>query len=93
LDDAGVFEHEHVFDGEGRDFGQEDAAEGVRDAGVDADEREAGVVLLVLVELDAELVAEARDVPGVVLRRACVSYHISHLGCNSGHFIFLRASP
>lgn len=37
LDDGGVVVDEDVFDGKGGDFGEEDAAEGICDGGVDGD--------------------------------------------------------
>lgn len=43
LDDGGVVVDEDVFDSEGRDFGEEDAAEGVGDGGVNIDEGEGGL--------------------------------------------------
>lgn len=46
---------EDVFDGEGGDFGEEDAAEGVGDGGVDADEGEGEVERFLGVELDLEV--------------------------------------
>lgn len=46
--------HEDVFDGEGRDLREEDAAEGVGNGGVNANEGEGGVEGLEFVELDAE---------------------------------------
>ena len=55
LDDRGVVVDEDVFDGEGGDFGEQDAAEGVCDRGVDAGEGEGGVVGGVGVEVDVEV--------------------------------------
>lgn len=52
LDDGGVVPDVDGLDGDGGDFGDEDAAEGVGDGGVDADEGEAAVELFVFVELD-----------------------------------------
>jgi hypothetical protein len=54
LDDGRVLVDEDVFDGERGDLGEEDAAEGVGDGGVEAGEGEFGVVWGVLVELDVE---------------------------------------
>lgn len=64
LDDGGVVVDEDVFDGEGGDFGQKNAAEGVGEGGVDTDKGEGGVVGGVLVELDLEVLVE-----GLVKRR------------------------
>jgi len=55
LDYRGVVVDEDVFDGEGGDFGEEDAAEGVCDRGVYAGEGEGGVVGGVGVEVDVEV--------------------------------------
>lgn len=55
LDDGGVLVDVDVFDGERRDLGEEDAAEGVGDAGVDADEGEGEVEGFRGVELDFEV--------------------------------------
>lgn len=66
LDDRGVVPDEDVFDGEGGHVGDHDAAEGVGDGGVDADEGEGGFVGVVLVELDREAALEALNIPGVV---------------------------
>lgn len=82
LDHGGVVMHEHGVDGEGRDLGDQDAAEGVGNRGVDADERELRFELLVLVPLDLEVSAEDFLVPGLlfvgvvigVIGRDCVGY-------------------
>lgn len=66
LDDGRVVVNPHVLNGQRGDFGDQDAAEGVGDGGVDADQREGGVVLAVLVEDDTELRAEDIQVPGMV---------------------------
>jgi hypothetical protein len=55
LDDGGVVVDEDVFDGKGGDFGEQDAAEGVCDRGVEAGEGEGGVVRGVGVEGDVEV--------------------------------------
>jgi hypothetical protein len=55
LDDGGVLVDEDVFDGESRDLGEENAAEGVGNRGVNAGERELGIVGLVRVEFDVEV--------------------------------------
>lgn len=67
LDDGRIVLDIDVLDGEGGYLGDEDAAEGVCDGGIDADEGEGGFVLGVVVELDAEVVCELFEVPGVVL--------------------------
>lgn len=55
LDYRGVVVDEDVFDGDGGDFGEEDAAEGVGEGSVDADKGEGGVEGCVLVELNVEV--------------------------------------
>jgi hypothetical protein len=55
LDDGGVVVDEDVFDGEGGDLGEKDAAESVCDGGVEAGEGEGGVVWRVGVEGDVEV--------------------------------------
>lgn len=55
LDDGGVLLDENVFDGEGGEFGEEDAAEGVGCAGVEAGEGEDGEVGGVFVEVDRDV--------------------------------------
>lgn len=72
LDHARVVVHEDGLDGERGDLGDEDAPEGVRDGGVDADQRELGVELLVRVELDLEVLAEVFLVPSMLLVRKVV---------------------
>ena len=67
LDHRGVVPHEDVLDGQRRDVGDHDAAEGVGDGGVDADERELSLIWVVLVEFYAHALAELFDVPRVVL--------------------------
>lgn len=59
LNDGCVILNIYVFDGEGWDLGKEDAAEGIGDGGVYADQGERCVGRLVLVELDLEARAEA----------------------------------
>ena len=54
LDDGGVLVDEDVFNSEGGDLGEQDAAEGIGDGGVDADEGERGIVRRVCVEADGE---------------------------------------
>lgn len=66
LNDGGVVLYEDVFDGERWDLGDEDAAEGVCERGVDADEGEGSVVGLVAVELDGKGGLEVLDGEGVV---------------------------
>ena len=58
LDDGGVVVDEDVFDGEGGDLGEQDAAEGVCDGCVEAGEGEGGVVRGVGVEGDVEVLGE-----------------------------------
>lgn len=55
LDDGGVVVDVDEFNGEGGDFGEEDAAEGVGEGSVDADKGEGGVEGCVLVELNVEV--------------------------------------
>jgi len=54
LDDGGVVVDEDVFYGQSGDFGEHDTAVCVCDRGVDADEREDRVVLIILVEVHLE---------------------------------------
>lgn len=75
LDDGCVLGDEDIFDGEGGDFGEEDAAECVGDRGIDANEGEGEVEVEVLVfyvgsqripwrcavELDLEVLEENLD--------------------------------
>lgn len=67
LDHRGVVPHENVLDGQGGNVGDHDAAEGVGDGGIDADERELSLIGVVLVEHYADALAELFDIPGVVL--------------------------
>jgi len=60
LDDGGVVVHEDIFDGYSRDFGQHDTTVCVCDRGVDADEREDRVVLVILVEVDLEFLGDGQ---------------------------------
>ena len=55
------------FDSEGRDFGEEDSAEGVCDCGVHANEVELTVQRIVAVEFDGKGFTEFAKVPRVVL--------------------------
>lgn len=66
LDDGGVVLYKDVFDGESWDLGDEDAAKGVCERGVEADEGEGSVVGLVSVELDGEGGLELLNGEGVV---------------------------
>lgn len=58
LDDGGVVVHEDVFDGEGGNFGEENAAEGIGDGGVDAYEGEGGVVGVEFVKLHSKILGD-----------------------------------
>ena len=55
LDDGCVLVNEDVFYGEGRDFGEENAAKSVGNRGVDTSEREFSVIGGVLVEANVEV--------------------------------------
>ena len=66
MNDGGVVVHENGLDGDGWDLGDENAAEGVRDGSVDADEGEGGVELAVMVEFDLEVALELFKIPGIV---------------------------
>jgi hypothetical protein len=59
LDHRRVVLDKDVLNGERRDLGEEDAAEGVGERGVDADEGEGGMQRVILVKGDVETVAEA----------------------------------
>ena len=67
--DGGIVLYVDFFDCQGGDFGEEDAAEGVGDGGIDADEGECGLILLVLVEDDLEILLELLERPGIVFAR------------------------
>lgn len=69
MDDGGVVLDVDVLDGEGGDLGEENAAEGVGEGGIDADEGEGREELVVLVEVDGKGGAEAIDGEGVVFAR------------------------
>jgi hypothetical protein len=56
LDDGGVVGDEDVLDGYSGHVGKEHAPDGVCDRGIDPDERERGLVGIVAVELDLEVV-------------------------------------
>lgn len=66
LDDRGVVVDEDILNGQRGDLGDEDAAEGVGERGVEADEGEGGVELVVLVKVDREVGREALDCEGCV---------------------------
>ena len=51
----------NIFYGEGWNFCNHDAAEGVGDAGVDADEGEGGIMGVVLIELNRKTLAYLLD--------------------------------
>jgi hypothetical protein len=59
LDYGGVLVDEDVFDGEGGDLGEENAAEGVGYGGVDTNEGERGVEGCMGVEFDAEVLLKS----------------------------------
>lgn len=67
LDHRGVVLDEDVLNRQRRDLGNEDAAECVGEGGVEADEREGGVELLVLVKVDGKVGLEALDCEGGIL--------------------------
>jgi hypothetical protein len=68
LDDGGVVVDEDVFDGEGGDLGEQDAAEGICDGGVEAGEGEGGVVRGVGVEGDVEVLGWKSVFEGDLIR-------------------------
>lgn len=47
--------HEDKLDGEGRNFGDEDASEGIGEGGVYADQREGCIERVIFVKLDSEI--------------------------------------
>jgi len=59
------------FDGEGGDFGKEDAAEGVGEGDVEADEREGGFEGVVAVELDFEVLDAVRILDAEMEKGRC----------------------
>lgn len=84
LDYGGVVVDEDVFDGEGGDFGEQDAAEGVGDGGVEAGEGEGGVVGGVGVEGDVEVLGWLVSEDGVGLGRVEHTF----LKCSRSHSWF-----
>lgn len=73
LDNGGVLDDVDILNGERGELSDQDAAEGVGDGGVNADERELGLELVVLVEFDAEVL-------GFVSMLRCT-------GCCSGAYL------
>jgi hypothetical protein len=67
LDHGRVVVYVYGLDGHRRDLGDEDAAEGVCDGGVDADEREGRLIAREVVKLYLEALAELFEGPAVVL--------------------------
>lgn len=67
LDDGCVVVNPHILNGECGDLGDQDTAEGVGDGCVEANEREGGLVLAVVVKGNIEPRAKDVNVPGVVL--------------------------
>lgn len=65
LDDRRVVIDKDGLDGEGGDLGDHDTTEGVGDGGVDADEGELGLELVILVELNLEPATKLFLVPGM----------------------------
>lgn len=61
LDDGGVVVDVDEFNGKGRDFCEEDTAEGVGEGGVDADERKRGVEGCIIVEPDVEVLLVGKN--------------------------------
>lgn len=76
LDDRGVVVNKDGLDSETGNLGDHDPAEGIGDGGVDADEGELGLELVVLVELDLEGAAEILLVPGMFLVRIVVGIRV-----------------
>lgn len=66
LDHRRVVLDEDVFNRQRGNLGNENAAKGVGDGGIEADEREGGVELLVLVKVDGEVGLEALDCEGAI---------------------------
>ena len=66
LDDGGVVLNVDTLDGEGGDFVDHDAPEGVGNGGVHADEGESGFAVVIFVELDPEILLESGQGPCVV---------------------------
>jgi len=57
LDDGRVLVDEYIFYGERGDFREQNATEGVGNGGVNAGERELGVLWVIAVEDDVEVLA------------------------------------
>lgn len=68
-DDGGVVLNVNLFDGQGGNFGEEDATESVGYRGVDTDERENCIMFIVLMELDLEVLFEFGERPRIVFTR------------------------
>ena len=62
LDDGGVIVDEDELDCEGGDLGEENTAEGVGKGGVDADEGEGGVMGVIFVDGDVEVLVGGEEV-------------------------------
>jgi hypothetical protein len=55
VDDGGVVVYVDIFDGEGWDFGDENATKGICNRGIDSYQGKAGLERIVFVELDFEV--------------------------------------
>lgn len=55
LNNRGVIIHKDEFDGNGRYFGNEDAAKCISNGGIETNEREGGIEGFVFMELDSEI--------------------------------------
>lgn len=69
LNNTSILEDIDGFDSDTGDFGHHDSAEGVRDGGIDVDEIELGMVLIVLIEVDTTGVTKLVNVPAVIFSR------------------------
>lgn len=68
MDDGCVIQNVYEFNSEGGNFSNEDTAKGVCDGGIKADEGEGGIICLVFVKVDSEIlirsVFETRNIVG-----------------------------
>lgn len=75
--DGGVVRDEDLLDGKGRDFGDEDAADGICEGGINADDGKGCIVGQILVEFDLKVLA-----PKHLVRQ-------SEQSCHMGAYLFV----
>ena len=69
LNDGGVVLNKDLLNGESGYLGDQYAPKGIGDGGVDADQREGSVKLLVVVELDSKPFPKSVDIPRMIFAR------------------------